>query len=181
MLVPNTLQGVMPDAQIELANEPAGAEGRQGFAEFHQLCLAGSRSFVRLTVTCTRPFLEAGRAVLLEAAQPLAHRGDGGGEEPRGGFDAALPGALDQTKAMVVSVFHLTYQIEIADAGGHGAAILCAKPRWTTVEKAPAQPAAWESRRRRGIPTFPQSQQQRLHLLPAPAAHTLQTSQGDTM
>ena len=40
---------------------------------------------------------------------------------------------------------------------------------------------AWKSRKRRGIPTFPRPQQQRFHLLPAFATHTLQLRQGNTM
>src|SRR2546427_8691346 len=69
-------------------------------------------------------FEQAGRAVLLEAAQPLTDRGHGGGKEPRGGLDAALFGALDQTQTMVVCVFHLTHQIEITGESSHGATIL---------------------------------------------------------
>src|ERR1700682_238327 len=75
-------------------------------------------------------FEQAGRAVLQEAAQPLAHGRRGGGEEPRGGLDAALLGALHQAQAMVVNVlFHLTHQIEIASGGYHGALILPATRR----------------------------------------------------
>jgi hypothetical protein len=57
--------------------------------------------------------------VLLITAQPLAHGGHGGSEEPGGGFDATLLGAFHQTKTMVIGVFHLTNQIEIAGRG-HG-------------------------------------------------------------
>ncbi len=63
-----------------------------------------------LPMTCARLLEEAGRAELLEAAQPLANRG---GEQAGRGLDAALLGALDQTQAMVVDgPFHLTHQIE---------------------------------------------------------------------
>src|SRR5437899_5696823 len=58
------------------------------------------------------------------AAQPFADRGHGGGKQPCSGFDAALLGALDQPQSMVVGVFHLTHQIEIADGSSHDAAIL---------------------------------------------------------
>lgn len=78
---------------------------------------------------------QARRAVLLIAAQPLANGGHGGDEQPRGSFDAALLGALDQTKAMVVRIVHLTDQIEIAGDVGHDAAILSGAPDRTAVEK----------------------------------------------
>ncbi len=63
---------------------------------------------------------QPGRAVLLETAEPLADGRHGCGEEPRRGFDAALLGALYQSQTMVVSVSHLTHEIEIASRGGHG-------------------------------------------------------------
>jgi len=52
---------------------------------------------------------QAGRAALLEGAQPLANRGPSDGDQPQ---------------TMVVSVFHLTHQIEITGVGSHNAAIL---------------------------------------------------------
>ncbi len=55
-----------------------------------------------LPMTCARLLEEAGRAKLLKAAQPLANRGNRGGEQVGRGLDAALLGALDQTQAMVV-------------------------------------------------------------------------------
>lgn len=73
--------------------------------------------------------------VLRETAEPLADGGDGGGKEPRRGFDAALFRALNKTKAMVVRVFHVAHQIEIASERGHGAWILTEPHR-------PALPAA---------------------------------------
>jgi hypothetical protein len=71
------------------------------------------RSFVRLVNAGTGKLDQAGRTVLLETAEPLADSGNGGGEELRGGFDAALFGAFDESKTMVVRVFHVTHQIEI--------------------------------------------------------------------
>src|SRR5690348_17453752 len=81
MLVPDALQGVMTDTQIELSNETACAEGGQGFAELHELRFAGEGSFVRLAVASPRMFVKTGRSVLLKAAQPLAHGGDRRSEE----------------------------------------------------------------------------------------------------
>src|SRR2546428_3180848 len=57
-------------------------------------------------------------------AQPFAAGGHGGGKQLCRGFDAALLGALAQPESMVVGVFHLTHQIEIADGSSHDAAIL---------------------------------------------------------
>jgi hypothetical protein len=104
----------------------------------------------------TRVFEQAGRAVLQEATEPLADGGRGGGKEPRGGFDAALFGVLDETQAMVVSVFHFTHQIEVRDGGGHGGKILA-------VARRPALP------------------QPGGHLFSPLLAHTLQFHQGYTM
>src|SRR2546422_11663358 len=82
---------------------------------------------------------QAGRAVLLKAPQPFADGKHGSNEESRGGLDAALFGALDEPQTMVVSVFHLTHQIEITDGSKHDAAILLAAGR-------PAlPPAGWPS------------------------------------
>ena|SRR5689334_8094074 len=135
VLAPDAFQSVMTDAQVELANESPCTESGQGFAEFHELGLHGGRSLVRLPVTGARSFDQAGRAVLLEAAQPFAYGGDGRGKEPRGGFDTALSGAFHQTQPMVISVFHLTHQIKIATGSGHGAAILPAGHCPAAVEK----------------------------------------------
>ena len=71
-----------------------------------------------------REFEQAAGAVLLIAAQPLANGRHGGGEQARGGLDAALAGRFDKAKAMVVSVFHLTHQIEVTSGRGHGAGSL---------------------------------------------------------
>src|SRR5690348_18413390 len=90
MLVPDALQGVMTDTQIELPNETACAEGGQGFAELHELRFAGEGSFVRLAVASPRMFVKTGRSVLLKAAQPLAHGGDRRSEERRVGKGCGL-------------------------------------------------------------------------------------------
>src|SRR5258707_5921872 len=58
-----------------------------------------------------------------------------GRKKPRGRLDAALADRFHQAKAMVVGVFHLTYQIEIASGSGHSAAIL-------PVARRPALPPA---------------------------------------
>src|SRR5690349_24533156 len=106
MLVPDALQGVMTDTQIELPNETACAEGGQGFAELHALRFAGEGSSVRLAVASPRMFVKTGRSVLLKAAQPLAHGGNRGGEEPSGVCDAALMRIFDEPKNGDVGVVH---------------------------------------------------------------------------
>jgi len=62
---------------------------------------------------------QAGKAALLITAQPFANGRHGGGEALGGRLDTSLPGALSQSQAMVVAVFHLTQQIEIACRHGH--------------------------------------------------------------
>lgn len=42
-----------------------------------------------------RLFAQPRRALLLKTAELLADGGDGGGEEPRGRFDTAVPRGLD--------------------------------------------------------------------------------------
>jgi len=124
VFAPDALQSTMADGQIELADQATRAEGRQGFAKLDKLRFGGRRSFLRLVMTSTPEGDQAGRAMLLKAAQPLADGGHGGSEESRGGLEAALFGALDEPQTMVVSVFHLTHQIEITDGSKHGTAIL---------------------------------------------------------
>ena len=129
VLAPDAFHGGMTHRQIELANQAARSEGGQGFAQLHKLGLDGERSFVRLLMAGPGVLEQARRAVLLETAEPLADGGHGGGEEARRGFDAALLGALRQSQAMVVSVSHLTHEIEIASRGDHGGRILRAPRR----------------------------------------------------
>jgi hypothetical protein len=104
------------------------------------------RSFVRLVNAGTGKLDQAGRTVLLETAEPLADSGNGGGEELRGGFDAALFGAFDESKTMVVRVFHVTHQIEITSGGNHGARILRAPRRLAPPPSAGRRvlPTAWD-------------------------------------
>src|SRR5690349_4631935 len=126
----------MADGQIELPDQATRAEGGQCFAKLNKLRFDSWRSFLRLVMTSARKCEQAGRALLLKAAQPFADGRHGGSEKSRGRFDAALLGALDQPQTMVVSVFHLTYQIEVTYGSGHDAAILSAAPERTAVEKA---------------------------------------------
>src|SRR5689334_5207488 len=194
---PDAAQGAVADGEVELADQAASAEGGQSLAQLDQLGFGSRRSFVRLMVTSARLPDEAGRAVLLEAAQPLADGGHSGGKESRRGFDAPLLGAFDQPQAMIVGVwFHFTNQIEVT--GRHGPGILTAKVRrlerlWKSRcvenQKRVSHPA-WESRPTRGIPTFPQPRrrrsslrpsQQQFHFPPPLLAQAFQTPQGDTM
>jgi hypothetical protein len=71
-----------------------------------------------------RVIQQAGRATLLIPTQPLANGGHGGGEQLRGGFDAALFSTLHQAQAMVIGVFHFTHPIEIPSGDGHDNGIL---------------------------------------------------------
>jgi len=97
------------------------------FAQLDELDILGCRSLLVLTMSGTGVFEQVGRAMLQEAAQPLADGRYGDGEEPRGRFDAKLFGAFCEAHAMVVNVLiHLTHQIEIASGSGHDAAILAA-------------------------------------------------------
>jgi hypothetical protein len=54
-----------------------------------------------------------------------------------------LFGAFDKSKTVIVRVFHVTYQIEIASGGGHGGCIL----------PVPRRPAPPPSAGRRVLPT----------------------------
>ena len=135
MLAPDAIERIVADAQIEFADQAVGAEGWQSFAKLEHLSFNMGRSLVGLTVPCPALLAQAGRAVLLEAAQPFANRGHGGGEQPCGGLDADPLGALHQPQAMVVGVFHLTHQIEITGGRSHDLPILL-------VARRPAHPPA---------------------------------------
>src|SRR5262249_33787310 len=54
---------------------------------------------------------------------------DGRSEKPCRRLDAALLGTFHQPQTVVVSVFHLTHQIEITGGSSHNAAIVSAAPR----------------------------------------------------
>jgi len=129
VLTPDALESAMADGQIELADQAARAEGGQRFAKLDKLRFGGWRSFLSLVMTSAGECHQAGRAALLKAPQPFADGGHGGSEESRRGLDAALFGALDQPQTMVVGVFHLTHQIEIAGGSSHDATILTAARR----------------------------------------------------
>ena len=124
---PDALQCAMAEGQVELADQAASPEGRQRLAQLDDLALDLRGGLAGLVVGRPRALPQPGRTELLVATQPLAHRGPGGVEEPGGGFDATLPGGLDQAQAMVVGVSHLTNQIEVG--GGHGGPILPAARR----------------------------------------------------
>jgi hypothetical protein len=55
----------------------------------------------------------------------FAHRRDG---SPRGGLEAVPFGAFHHAQTMLVSAFHLTWQIEITSGNAHGATILLVAP-----------------------------------------------------
>jgi hypothetical protein len=120
----------MKKLQTELVGHLQSLYGSgKNSAELDELRLRGCGSFLRLLVTSAGPWNQPGGTLLLIAAQPLAHGGHGDGEKSRRGLDTALLGAFHQSQTMVVSVLHLTHQIEITDGGSHNAPILSA-PRW---------------------------------------------------
>src|SRR6266851_4524674 len=115
---------MVADGQIEFTDETACAESGKRVSQGDELLLQRGRRFAGLPMRGAGDFQQAAGTLLLIAAEPLANRGHGGGEQPRGGLDAALAGRFDQAKAMVISVFHLTYQIEVTSGSGHGAGSL---------------------------------------------------------
>src|SRR5258707_9327143 len=82
-----------------------------------------------MTMRSAAVFLQTRGTVLLIAPPPLADGQGTSGKEPGRGFDTTLFDRLDQPQTMVVGVFHLTHEIEIADRSRHGAAILLAARR----------------------------------------------------
>ena len=82
------------------------------------------RRLVRAVVMSAAALQEAGRPLLLVAAQPLAHGGHGGLEQPGRGLDPVLAGMDYQAQAMVIRVLHLADQIEVGSRTGHGPPIL---------------------------------------------------------
>src|SRR5260370_35436327 len=92
---------------MAFAEEPTRAKGRQSFAPLEALRFQGRRSFVRLRMTSPRAIQPAGRAARLITTKPLADRGYGGGEQPRGGFKAALFATLQEPQPMLLGVFNL--------------------------------------------------------------------------
>src|SRR2546425_5640494 len=63
-------------------------------------------------------FAQAGGSLLLKTAEPFADRGHRGREKTGGGLDADLTSGLYEPEPMVIGVFHLTHQVEVA-SGGH--------------------------------------------------------------
>jgi len=63
-------------------------------------------------------FEQAGGSLLLKTAEPFADRGHRGREKTGGGLDADLTSGLYEPEPMVIGVFHLTHQVEVA-SGGH--------------------------------------------------------------
>jgi hypothetical protein len=105
VFAPDALERTMTDGQIEFTNQAAGTKRGKCFAELHELRFGCRRSFLRLVMASTWKCEQAGRPVLLETVQPLPDGGHDGDEKPRGGFNAALFGALDQPQTMVIGVF----------------------------------------------------------------------------
>src|SRR6266536_68058 len=100
------------------ANQTTSAEGGQLLAQGNHLLFEEQRRFAGLMLRGAGTFDQSPRALLLIAAEPLAHGGNGGLEQTRRGFDPPLPCTLDQTQAMIVTVAHFTHQDE--RSGRHG-------------------------------------------------------------
>ncbi len=117
VLAPDALPGTMAEGEIELADETASAEGKQALAQSDDLRFDVGGSLAGLVMRSAGQFEEAARPLLLIAAQPLAHGGDGGLKKTGGGLEASLSGRLNQTPTMIVGVSHLANQDEVG--GGH--------------------------------------------------------------
>ena len=115
---PDAFQGAMAEGKIELADEAAGAEGRQLLTESEDLLFDDGGGFAGLMMRGAGKFEQAARSVLLIAAQPFAHGRRGGLKQAGSGLDAVLAGVRDETQAMVVSASHFPYQGEVGS--GHG-------------------------------------------------------------
>ena len=96
MGAPDALQGAVRHRQVELADQPAGAEGGQRLPQLDDVVLDLGRCLAGLVMRGTGEFDQTRRPVLLVATQPLAHGGHGGSEQSGGRFDAALSGGLDE-------------------------------------------------------------------------------------
>ncbi|HKM80719.1 MAG TPA: hypothetical protein VJY15_07125 [Candidatus Acidoferrum sp.] len=149
VLAPDAFQGAMAERKIELADKAARSEGEQLLTQSDDLLLDVGRSLAGLVMRGAGKLDQTARTLLLITSQPLAHGGDGGFEQPRGGLDAALSRRLHQTQAMIVSVAHFTNQVEVR--GRHAGGIV--RRGWgekRVVEK-------WKSRKKKGreISTFP--------------------------
>ena len=78
MLTPDAFQSAMAERQIKLADETTGHEGEQLLPQGDHLLLDLSRGLVGLTRGSAGERHQTARSLLLEAAQPLADRGNGG-------------------------------------------------------------------------------------------------------
>ena len=70
-------------------------------------------------MTRSATFLQTGRTVPLKAAQPFADRGHAGGEQPSGGLDATVLGALHQAQVINYFVVVTSPSIPSFSCGGH--------------------------------------------------------------
>ena len=126
MLAPDAFQSTMAEGKIKLADEAASAEGEQLLAQSDDLLFDGGGSFAGLVMRRTGKLEETARSLLLIAAQPLAHGGNGGLEKTSGGLDAMLASVSDQTQAMIVGVAHFTNQGKVR--GRHARCIVGLDP-----------------------------------------------------
>src|SRR5712692_3573418 len=117
VFAPDALDGHMGDGKVELALQSGCTKGGELLTQNENLLFDGVGRFVRAGMMSTAVLAQTGRTLLLITAQPLAHGRNRGNEQARGGLDADLPSRLDQSQTMVVSVSHLTHQIEVANVG----------------------------------------------------------------
>jgi hypothetical protein len=61
--------------------------------------------FERMAIGSAAGFLQAGRIVLLITSPPLTNAQRAGGEEPRGGLDAAFPDRLHRSQTTMARRF----------------------------------------------------------------------------
>src|SRR5258708_17083549 len=152
VLAPDAFQGTMAEGKIELANETARAESEQPLWQRDDLLFDGGGSLAGLGMRRPGKFDQTAQSLLLIAAQPLAHRGDGGLKQAGGRLDTSLPSRLHQTQAMIVGVSHFTHQDEVR--GRHADGIV--RPRWVaTVGGGKVEIPPKESTRDSHFPTTP--------------------------
>ncbi len=154
MLARDALDGHVQERQIPLAFQVLGAEGGQPTPQGDDLIGQLAGDLVGTAVGRPREFLEAVKLLGLVAPQHGRH---GGGEIPRGAFEAVLADVGDPSEAIIKPVFHLTNHVEVSSGSGHSPLIL-----------------------RRSAAALP-PHHQGSDLSPPLCTHTLQLHMGDTM
>ena len=118
-LLPDAAQGLLAEGKLVIALHSRGAPGGQLAFQFESATPLGRGDAQSGMVGRAAEFPEAGVALGLPAAQPLANGLGRGGESVGGGLDAVLLGEAGHLQAEVVRVVALTHEIVIWD-GTHG-------------------------------------------------------------